>query len=816
MWAQVAVPLPLWEPLTYAVDAAVTGPLRPGTRVWVPVGARTVVGWVVGEAEEPPPGAVKEVLAVLDDEPLLPPALLDLARWMAAYYVAPLGLVLRAAVPGLLHDAGAVWVRRVGPAAADPPGTRQRAVLAALEAAGGALPLGVLRRRERVDSSTLRRLRARGLVTLETRPPRPAAERTVRRLRLVRPLDRLTEREALFRRAPRQRALYETLEALGGEADAEHLERRLRFGRSVLEGLVARGLAAWDHRPAARDPYAALPVPPPHRFEPTPDQAAALAILTEAARQPQPGAALLHGVTGSGKTFVYIELLRRVVEEQGRTAIVLVPEIALTPQTVGRFRSVFGDRVAVLHSGLADGERYDAWCAVRRGEKRIVVGARSAIFAPLPNLGAIILDEEHEASYKNHETPRYHAREVALVRGRREGALVVLGSATPSLESWVRAQAGKHRLVVLPTRVEGRALPPVRVVDVRRRPDVPRGDGPRTFSLLSPELEAALAERLARGEQALLLLNRRGYASFVQCPNCERVWHCAHCHVSLTYHRRRQRLVCHYCFFETDVPSRCPDCGQERLRIRGIGTEQVERVVAERFPAARIARMDLDTTGAKWAHHAILDRVAAGQVDVLVGTQMIAKGLDFPNITLVGVISADVGLHFPDFRAAERTFQLLTQVAGRAGRGPKGGEVIVQTALPDHYAIRTALRHDYAAFVAEESRARQQPRYPPFCHLANVLVTGREEGAVAELAERAVAWVQGLVARHRVDGLQALGPAPCPIDRLRDRWRWHFLLRAERPGPLGAVARVLVRHFPVPRNRAELRLTVDRDPVALL
>lgn len=815
MWVQVAVPLPLWEPLTYAADETLAARVQPGCRVWVPVGSRTVVGWVVGEADRPPPGAARSIVAVLDDEPLLSAALLDLARWVAAYYVAPLGLVLRAMVPSVLHDPGAVEVRLVPDRAESARGPKQRAVVAALEEAGGAVALTSLRRRLRLGDAVLRRLSAAGVVELVTQPPRPPTARTIRRLRLQRVLESLTEREAVFRRAPRQRALYETLEALGGEADAEHLERRLGFGRAVSAALVARGLAVWDHVPATRDPYAHLPVPPPHRFDPTPEQATALSVLRDALGQERPGGALLHGVTGSGKTFVYIELLRTVVEEQGRTAIVLVPEIALTPQTVGRFRSVFGDRVAVLHSGLAEGERYDAWCALRRGEKRIVVGARSAVFAPVPNLGVLVLDEEHEAVYKNQETPRYHAREVALVRGQREGALVLLGSATPSLESWVRAQSGKLRLLTLPRRVEDRPLPPVRVVELRRRPAPPEGTGPGS-GLLSPDLERALADCLARGQQALLLLNRRGYASFVQCPDCERVWHCAHCHVSLTYHRRRQRLVCHYCFFETDVPTRCPDCGQDRLRFRGVGTEQVERIVAERFPTARIARMDLDTTGSKWAHHTILDRVAAGQVDILIGTQMIAKGLDFPNVTLVGVISADVGLHLPDFRAAERTFQLLTQVAGRAGRGPQGGEVIVQTALPHHYAVRCALRHDYAAFVAEETKARQHPRYPPFCYLANVLVTGRDEVAVADLAERAVAWVEELRARRNLVGLQALGPAPCPIDRLRDRWRWHFLLRADDPRALGRAARALARLFPVPRNRAELRLAIDRDPVALL
>jgi primosomal protein N' (replication factor Y) len=529
-------------------------------------------------------------------------------------------------------------------------------------------------------------------------------------------------------------------------------------------------------------------------------------------------------VTGSGKTLVYIELLRHVVRQQGRGAIVLVPEIALTPQTVARFRAEFGDVVAVLHSALSDGERFDAWRALRTGSRRIAIGARSAIFAPVPDLGAIIVDEEHEASYKQSEAPRYHARELAVVRAANAGAVCVLGSATPSLESWSNTLRGKYRLLELPERVEGRPLPPVSVVDLRggkvweQPPGMPDALVPAAVRdrVLAPVLVAAIAARLDRGEQTILLLNRRGYSSFVQCRNCGHVWHCPDCNVSLTYHRSRRRMVCHYCCHDETVPERCDACGAGELSRRGVGTEQVERAVADTFPQARIARMDVDTTSGKWAHHQILERVGGREIDILLGTQMIAKGLDFPGVTLVGVVNADVAMNLPDFRASERTFQLLTQVAGRAGRGPAGGEVLVQTSLPSHYAIRAAIRHDYREFAARELEERRAPAYPPHERLVNVVVSGTAELAVQDAAQAAADEVARLLAQHRVRSVVLTGPAPCPIDRIRGRWRWHFLLRSATPGPLGAVCRHLQLRHDLPPGRAELRIIVDRDPVNLL
>ncbi|HET9012562.1 MAG TPA: primosomal protein N', partial [Gemmatimonadaceae bacterium] len=466
------------------------------------------------------------------------------------------------------------------------------------------------------------------------------------------------------------------------------------------------------------------------------------------------------------------------------------------------------------------GERYDAWLALQRGDKRIAVGARSAIFAPLKNLGAIVVDEEHESSYKQGEAPRYHAREVAIVRARAEGAVVVLGSATPSLESWANAASGKYELLTLPDRAGGAQLPLVEVVDLRaeqpKRPPSDNAAGEAAFAYaIGPALEAAVEDRLERREQSILLLNRRGYSAFIQCGTCGDVAVCPNCSISLTYHRSPERLVCHYCLHSEALHPSCNRCGGVRLRQRGLGTQQVERLLAERYPTARIARMDVDTTSGKWAHTEILDRVGAGEVDILLGTQMIAKGLDFPNVTLVGVIDADVGINLPDFRASERCFQLLSQVAGRAGRGPKGGAVLIQTRCPSHHAVRCAVTHDYHAFVEQELAGRAHPAYPPNVRLANVVVSGTQEDATARLATRLAGWLHKLLAARSAPGVSVIGPAPCPVERVKQRWRWHVLIKAERPQELGRVAHYLVERFEIPKQFG-LRMTVDRDPVALL
>jgi len=739
-YAEVVLPVPVSRAYTYQIPDALGDRVVPGARVVVPLRRGKVVGIVSAVSDQPSAVSdIKPISAAPDEQPALSPALLQLGHWMSDYYGAPLGLALRAILPG---------------------------------------PLWSVERPE---------------------GPGEAAERV---LVLTGQVESLLERERVFKRAPKRRIAYEAVEALGGSAPIRHLTDQLKLSGGVLDGLVTQGLARIDRLTETRDPFAGLSSPPPPTL--TDDQRHVVAAI-RATSSDMP--ALIHGVTGSGKTLVYLDLLRSVVAS-GQGAILLVPEIALTPQTVARVRGVFGDQVAVLHSGLSDGERADAWRALRRGERRVAVGPRSAVFAPVQRLGAIVVDEEHDPSYKQGTAPRYHARDVAVERAHLEGgARVILGSATPSLETLDLAGRGRVATFTLPERVGARPLPPVEVIDLKTAPRVPEaGVIPWTEAL-----DGAVGAALGRGEQTILLLNRRGFATFVQCPACGDVRACPNCAIALTVHQTPAALRCHYCGHEEPVPETCRLCGSATQRLRGLGTQQLEHFVAARFPAARIARMDLDTTSTKWAHHHILERVARGEVDILLGTQMIAKGLDFPNVTVVGVVDADTGLHFPDFRAAERTFQLVAQVAGRAGRGPRGGRVYVQTRSPDHHAIRAAAAHSVGAFVEAElpHRTPPNPPYPPSVGLVRFVVSGREQARTAAIAERVAAWLRRAGTERLEGALTVLGPAPCPITRLRGLWRWHVLVKAAEARALGRVVRAW-------RAKSHRAVTVDRDPVSLL
>jgi primosomal protein N' (replication factor Y) len=800
-FALVALPLPLATPYTYRIPETQGDRIAAGARVVVPVRRRELIGLVVNANAERPAATAKDILAVPDPEPALSPALLATAEWISGYYGAPLGLTLKSILPGGMWGESRVIisVRRgqqaVGGVAAQLLAwLEQRGGRASVSAASKALkrPLwDVVARLTRVDA-----------IALEVEPPdTTAAGLTERVLVLANERPTLLERDALFKRKPKQRQLYETLETLGGSAPTRHLSDQLGFGEGVLKGLVGSGLARLDRAELLRDPFAGSPAAPPPAHL-TPSQSAAL----DAINTIEPGGgALLFGVTGSGKTLVYLEAVRRVLSE-GRGAIVLVPEIGLTPQTVSRFRGAFGDQIAVLHSGLSDGERADAWRLLRRGERRVAVGARSAVFAPVANLGIIVVDEEHEASYKNGETPRYHTREVAAVRARLEGARLILGSATPSLETMIKAETSLQ-LLRLPQRIGARPLPPVEILDLRVVPKVP-GTGPVPWS---EALDTGIMAALARREQALLLLNRRGYAAFLHCADCGEVWQCPHCSISLTVHQNPAGLRCHYCGHEEPLPFTCRTCANPVQQMRGVGTQQLERMLQERYPDARITRMDLDTTSTKWSHQRILGSVETGEVDILIGTQMIAKGLDFPNVTLVGVVDADTGLYLPDFRSAERTFQLLAQVAGRAGRGPKGGRVLVQTRHPAHHALVWARGHDTEAFLAEERQIREDPPYPPATALVNLLISGPDETEVGRRTAAVADWCIDLVARHELS-ISVLGPAPCPLVRIKDRWRWHVLLKGPSP-ELGRVVRYAARRL---RREGNTRLVIDRDPISML
>ncbi|HEX6434206.1 MAG TPA: primosomal protein N' [Gemmatimonadales bacterium] len=800
-FALVALPLPLATPYTYRIPDTLGDRVIPGARVVVPVRRRELVGVVVGIDAEQPTAPARDVLAVPDPEPALSPELLATAVWIAGYYGAPLGLTLKAILPRGMWGESQVIVslhngtRGLGGLAGD--------VAAWLADRGGEAPVQAASRAfKRPLWDVVERLSRVEAVSLRVQPPdTDAARLTERTLSLSGDRPTLIERDALFKRRPRQRQLYEALESLGGAAPVRHLAEQLGFKEGVMRALVGQGLAQVEETELIRDPFAGSPVTTPPT-ELTSDQTTALAAIGEL---PPGKGALLFGVTGSGKTLVYLEAVRRALAE-GRGAIVLVPEIGLTPQAVSRFRGAFGNEIAVLHSGLSDGERADAWRLLRRGERRVAVGARSAIFAPVTRLGLIVIDEEHEASYKNGETPRYHTVDVAAVRARLEGARLVLGSATPSLETLARSESGLS-LLRLPQRIAARTLPPVEMIDIRSAPRV-EGTGPVPWSVA---LDSAITTTLARQEQALLLLNRRGYAAFLLCPDCGEVWQCPRCSISLTVHQSPAALRCHYCSHEEPLPFTCRVCANPVQQMRGVGTQQLERMLIERYPDARIARMDLDTTSTKWSHQRILASVERGDVDLLIGTQMIAKGLDFPNVTLVGVVDADTGLYLPDFRSAERTFQLLAQVAGRAGRGPKGGRVLVQTRHPTHHALVRAGQHDAEGFLEEERRLRELPPYPPAVALVNLICSGPDEREVGRRAAGLADWCAALVGKHELP-IAILGPAPCPLVRIKERWRWHVLLKGPSEA-LGRVVRYAARRL---ERSGKTRVVIDRDPVSLL
>ncbi len=816
VFVSVAVPVPRLPALTYALpDDAVAGI---GSRVLVPVGPRLFTGCVLERLErldDLDPGEVKPIAEVIDETPLLPADLVALARWVADYYLCGVGEAISVAMPPAswiesepayrttslttpargLDDARADVMRRLEGAEA----VRRSVLVPQVAAAGGRSPDDVRRairallREGRIDA--VRELRGRAFRFKTTR----AVVASVAGLAAAGD-GGLTDR---------QRA---ALRWLAGEprgatlADLEHDG----ISRAVLTGLARRGLVNFVDWRVERDPFEGAAAlrdegreAAKARVELTGEQADALAALGTMAASREFGVALLHGVTGSGKTEVYRRLARQVCQS-GRRVLMLVPEIALTPAVAATLRHTFGDRVAIQHSALSDGERHDQWHRIRRGEVDVVVGTRSAVFAPVEDLGLVIVDEEHDTSYKQEDAPRYHGRDVAIVRARRAGALAVLGSATPALESFRNAQRGRYRLVPMRRRVADRPLAAVTLVNMR---DEFAAQGPGV--VISRALREGIAARLARREQAVVLLNRRGFASSIFCRTCGSSLDCPNCSVSLTFHRRASRLRCHYCDHATDVPRACPMCGGEMLEYQGIGTERVEAELREGFPGVRVARVDRDTVRRRGEVTRVLERFARREIDVLVGTQMIAKGHDFPAVTLVGVISADVGLGLADFRAGERTFQLLTQVAGRAGRGEVAGEAIVQTLCPEHYSIGLATTQDYEAFFEREMAMREAMRYPPAEALVNVVVRDADLPRALTGARRIAAEVRRL---GEARGVRVAGPAPAPLSRLRGESRAQFFAKGADRNALRAAVRDAVAAHPDLRRQ----ITVDVDPQSVL
>ena len=750
MIARVRLDIAAGQEFDYAVPPEWEDRVAVGSRVKVPLGPRELLGCVVELAESSPHANVRALLKVTGQQPPITPAVLKLTRWLAEYYCCPFEIALKSALPQAVRQEQEAWKRT-------------------------------------------RRVRA-----LDANPAALA----------------LTPRQAELLGKIRERPEWPLQELLHQAGTTLATVRRLED----------RGAVTVTVEIAERDPYAREHLLPTQPLPLNPDQQRCLEAITATMEDgraaastvgtnpPAGGVFLLHGVTGSGKTEVYLQAIAHALE-QGGGAIVLVPEISLTPQTVERFKSRFcagalKTLVAVLHSHLSDGERHDEWHKIRQGRARIVIGARSAIFAPVSPLRLIVVDEEHEHSYKQDEAPRYHARDVAVVRGRQEGAVVVLGSATPSLESYYNVKRNKYRLLELPVRADDKRMPTVRVVDMRQETHIQKGT-----PILSRRLTEALRQRLEKHEQSILFLNRRGYASSLQCPKCGYVAGCPNCSVTLTYHRRAQRLCCHICGAESPAPSACPtdSCRNPEIRFAGLGTEKVEETLGKIFPQARIRRMDSDVMKRKEDYRQVLNEFRAGKVDILIGTQMIAKGLHFPNVTLVGIVYADLSLHLPDFRAGERTFQLLTQVAGRAGRGDVDGEVIVQAFTPFHPAIQYARHHDFAGFYEQEIEFREQLQYPPIGHIVLLTLRGRNEDKVRLSAEHLRQELDKALAAET--GLTIAGPAPAPLLKAESFFRYHIMLRTRHIRRVAARLSQLLEAVQLPD---EVACTLDVDPMNLM
>jgi primosomal protein N' (replication factor Y) len=766
LFADIVFDRPLDHAYTYAVPEALAARIGAGKRVEVPFGkgGKGTAGFCVRVTDVPPTSGyeIKTVTRVLDDDAIVDDHLMKLTRWMADYYLCGWGQVLHAVVPA---------------GARDNAGTRVASFV----------------------------------------EPLPKDK-------LPNPLPTVT---------PQQKAALDKLKKENRPLEILQLARLAKCTTGVVAGLVKKGLvrkfserietdaSGANHAPEGAEDDA-TPAPP---IELNADQIRVWEQLKGALQTGGYHPFLLYGVTGSGKTEVYLRAIEEVVR-QGKEVIVLVPEISLTPQTLARFKGRCGN-LAVLHSHLTDAERGGYWRRVATGHIQVVVGARSAVFAPTRKLGLIIIDEEHENTFKQESTPRYHARDVAVMRARLEGIPILMGSATPSLESWANAERGNYTLLGMPNRVENRPLPAVKVIDLRHEPKAPGRHG-----AIGPTLEAAMRQTLKDKGQIILLLNRRGFSTHVHCEACGHVAQCAHCDLALTFHRTKSALVCHYCGFETAPFQKCPACEQPSMRYQGLGTEKLQAEIEEKFPGNVCQRMDSDTMSKPGSHQRVLDAFRDGLIQILVGTQMIAKGLDFPNVTLVGVVNADVGLHLPDFRSAERTFQLLAQVAGRAGRGEKGGNVLVQTFTPDHPCITLASHHNYGEFAKLELVHRKQHRYPPFERMARLIVRSEKEeaasqfadvlaGAFKEAMKRIPAPPSGFVSlpantdtpAPKAAPVRLLGPAECPVFRLNNFYRFHFQVQSDSSAVLHEVLRTVLAVAKPPSN---VEFQVDIDPYSML
>ena len=802
---EVAVGLPVFKTFHYRIPEKMIGSLQIGMRVLVPFKGRKITGFSINLLDQPPKGVeekLREVEDLLDEAPLIDPQMLRFCRWISDYYLYPLGEVIKTGLPPGLQ-------------------LKSELILSLTQDGIESLARGGL---EPIQEKVFKEIGRCGKVSLRKMLKRPLGEASRSQLfswkrkgllnidpgiegKEVKPkFERVVHYPGGESAQPISKKQAEILNWIKEKGDLSYTElsKRFKSPSKAIQSLQGKGLLSLLRREVCRDLSVRSELKPYPKPEPTADQEACLVEILKGVRSKRFSPFLIYGVTGSGKTEIYLRAIEEVLS-RGQEAIVLVPEISLTPQILSRFKDRFGENLALLHSGLGRGERYDQWRRIWKGEVKIAMGARSAIFAPFKNVGIIVVDEEHDPSYKQEEKLKYHARDVAVVRAKQAEATLLLGSATPSLESFYNVEKGKFRLLSLPERIEGKPLPRVEVVDVRKE-----------GGLLSEKLKSALQKNIEDRKQSLLFLNRRGFANFILCPDCGYTVKCPNCSVTLTHHLRDRSLQCHYCDYRIPAPGDCPKCQGHRLQGMGIGTERLEQEIKLLFPETQVARMDRDTTSRRRSHLQILKRLESGSIDILVGTQMIVKGHDFPNVTFVGVVSADTSLHFPDFRSSERTFQLLTQVAGRAGRGDVFGEVVIQTFNPDHYSILRAKDHDYVGFYQEEIQFRKALEYPPFSRFINFRLVGNGEKKTKGMAEEMGRIGQSLLKEAHGKEIEILGPSTAPFAKMRGKFRWQMLAKGKSPQLLHRFAKELSSRMDVLLRGKGVDLDIDVDPVFIL
>ncbi|PRS36840.1 primosomal protein N' [Bacillus sp. RJGP41] len=773
--------------------------IKPGMRVIVPFGPRMVQGFVTRLKAKSDFAKLRFIKEPMDLEPIINDELLQLGDWLTKEAMCFKISALQAMLPAAMKAKYEKVIKVVEDKKDQIPPSIQNLF-------GKNDSLSWKDVIEGENASLVQKEMQNGNLELEYNVKNRLNKKTVRVIKsLLSPMELKEMASAISSHAKKQQELLQYFIEHQEPIPLKELLELMNTSSGTVKSLVSKGALAEMDQEVYRDPYENRVFEKSIPFTLTAEQAAALKPIQEKIHHDEHDVFLLYGVTGSGKTEVYLQAIASVIEK-GKEAIMLVPEISLTPQTVKRFKERFGEQVAVMHSGLSVGEKYDEWRKIHRKEVKVVVGARSAVFAPFESLGLVIIDEEHESSYKQEETPRYHARDVAIERAKSYGCPVILGSATPTLESFARAKKNVYKLLTLSQRMNKNALPAVDIVDMRE--ELRTGNR----SMFSELLFTKLKDRLEKGEQTVLMLNKRGHSSFVMCRSCGLVINCPNCDISLTYHRFNDIMKCHYCGFEEGMPSVCPECESEHIRFFGTGTQKVEEELAKILPEARVIRMDVDTTSKKGSHERLLNAFGEGKADILLGTQMIAKGLDFPNITLVGVLSADTMLHLPDFRSSEKTFQLLTQVSGRAGRHQLPGEVVIQTYTPEHYSIELSALQDYDAFYEREMHLRRQSHYPPYYYVVLITVSHEDLMKTVSVTEKITNYLGSRLNRDSV----VLGPVASPISRINNRYRYQCLIKYKREPDLNQHLRTLLEHYQKETAQNHLQISIDLNPQIMM